>query len=489
MTNEEKEIYKVRFDDLSPSLQKLFNVFISRDEFNKLVSDLDTVKGQVSDIEVTIGFQKPSKYRTMKNLHTTSSTVLSAAVNNTGEWQNYAMILGNHYDKNNPQSIVEEISSTAYYSINIEQSPHQTIKSINDGKIYTNSYRAMRGSQIINTVTADTGYTAGVLNYTKIDGVTDNTIIKASSAFRQIYTVDIIQSDRQLITVVCNGQSHTNSFTCNYGDSIICTIASTDSKYITGTLNITAQTVISNITIQATPAEKKLTVCDLTLYSYRNIQNWNILANIPEANLAYLNSALAPTSIQSIFGQGLQNGDVQTAMKKLVHIDKLDLETKNCTDMRYAFYGCENLDSFSFLSNWNTESCINMLAMFSLCKSVKNIDISKWNTSSVQNMSYMFGGCTSLESVDMSNCDTSKVTTFQGMFGPNGDRRTALTKLTSIKGILDLTSCTNYLGMFEYCSGLNHENPVRIKLPERIAMGDFIEGSLIPNTDAILFVV
>lgn len=488
MTNEEKEIYKVRYDDLSPSLQRLFDVFISKDEFDQLVNDLNAVKGQVSDIEVTVGFQKPSKYKAMKNLHTTSSTVLPSAVNEGGSWQNYAMILGNHYDANNPQSIVESISTSAYYTVTIEQSEHQTIKSMNQGAVYTTSYRAKRGTEITNTVTADVGYTAGVLNYPKIDGILDNTTIKASSAFRQIYTVDIIQSDRQVITVTCNGQSHENSFTCSYGDSIVCTIRATDSKYLAGTLNITAQVVTDNVTVQATPAEKKLTICDLTLYAYRNITNWDSLGNIPESNLAYLNSALAPTSIQSIFGQGKENGDVQKAMIHLTHIDKLDLETKNCTDMSYAFYDCENLEDVSFLEKWNTSKCMTMYGMFSHCKSLKSVDLSKWDFSNTEDMSYMFGGCINLSTVDLTNCDTSKVQTFQGMFGPNGDRRTALTKLTSIKGIIDLASCTNYLGMFQYCTGLTHDNPVRIRLPERIAMGDFIDGSEIPNSDAVLFV-
>lgn len=487
MTNEEKEIYKVRYDDLSPSLQRLFDVFISRDEFNKLKNDLDTVKGQVSDLEITIGFQKPSKYRAMKNLHTTSSTVLPSAVSDSGVWQNFAMILGDHYDENNPQSIVENISTNAYYIVTLEQSDHQIIKSMNQGAVYTTSYRAKRGTEIVNTVTADTGYNAGVLNYTNIDGIMDNMTIKASSAYRKIYTVDIIQSDKQVITVTCNGQSHENSFTCNYGDNIICSIRSSDTKYSAGKLNITSQIVTGNVTVQATPAEKNYTICDLTSYAYKNIVNYDSLGNIPDSNLTYLNSALAPTSIQSIFGKGIDNEN-QKAMVNLTHINKLELETKNCTNMSYAFYDCESLDDFSFLKNWNTSSCITMYGMFSHCKAVKSIDLSKWNTASVENMSYMFGGCTNLESVDLTNCDTSKVKTFQGMFGPNGDRRTALTKLTSIKGILDLSSCTNYLGMFQYCTGLTHDNPVRIRLPERIAMGDFIDGSEIPNSDAVLFV-
>lgn len=489
MTNEEKEIYKVRYDDLAPSLQRLFDLFISRDEFNKLKNDLDMVKGQVSDIAVSVGFQKPAKYRAMKNVHTTSTTVLTAAVNDKGAWQNEAMILGDHYNTSNPQSIVEPITSSAYYTVNLVQTDHQTIKSINDGTTYTTSYRAKRGSTIHNTITPDVGYTAGVLNYENVDEVYEDITIKASSAYRQIYTVTIIQSANQEITVVCNGQSHTNSFTCNYGDDIVCTIRATDSKYVAGSLNITAQVVRENVTVQATPAEKKLTICDLTLYAYKNIMNWDSLGNIPESNLAYLNSALAPTSIESIFGQGVTNGDVYTPMKRLQHIDTLDLETKNCTNMQYAFYGCEALDDFTFLQNWNTGSCINMNGMFSHCTSFSSINLSNWDVSNVEDMSYMFGGCTGLISVDFTNWNTKNVRTFTGMFGPNGDRRTALEKLVSIKGIIDLENCTNYLGMFEYCTGLTHDNPVRIRLPERIVRADFLDGSMIPNTDAILFVV
>ena len=154
-----------------------------------------------------------------------------------------------------------------------------------------------------------------------------------------------------------------------------------------------------------------------------------------------------------------------------------------------AFYGCEALDDFTFLQNWNTGSCINMNGMFSHCTSFSSINLSNWDVSNVEDMSYMFGGCTGLISVDFTNWNTKNVRTFTGMFGPNGDRRTALEKLVSIKGIIDLENCTNYLGMFEYCTGLTHDNPVRIRLPERIVRADFLDGSMIPNTDAILFVV
>ena len=67
----------------------------------------------------------------------------------------------------------------------------------------------------------------------------------------------------------------------------------------------------------------------------------------------------------------------------------------------------------------------------------------------------MFDACTRLTTLDLSNWDTSKVTDMSHMFED-------CTSLTTIRGIIDMKSCTSYDNMFRYCDKLTG---VKIKNP------------------------
>lgn len=67
----------------------------------------------------------------------------------------------------------------------------------------------------------------------------------------------------------------------------------------------------------------------------------------------------------------------------------------------------------------------------------------------------MFGDCSFLTKLDLSKWDTSKVTDMGSMFFD-------CKNLTTIKGIIDMSSCTNYKDMFYDCSNLTD---VKIKNP------------------------
>ena len=67
----------------------------------------------------------------------------------------------------------------------------------------------------------------------------------------------------------------------------------------------------------------------------------------------------------------------------------------------------------------------------------------------------MFDACTRLTTLDLSNWDTSKVTDMSHMFED-------CTSLTTIRGIIDMKSCTSYGYMFSGCTNLTG---VKIKNP------------------------
>ena len=138
----------------------------------------------------------------------------------------------------------------------------------------------------------------------------------------------------------------------------------------------------------------------------------------------------------------------------LTSLDLSNFNTSNVTNMSYMFEGCPGLSSLN-VSNFNTSNVTDMNSMFSGCNSLILLDLSNFNTSNVTDMGSMFIYCNSLTSLDLSNFDTSNVTFMGSMFS-------GCKSLTTIKGIIDMKSCTNYNSMFENCiklTGVKIKNP------------------------------
>ena len=128
--------------------------------------------------------------------------------------------------------------------------------------------------------------------------------------------------------------------------------------------------------------------------------------------------------------------------EKLTSIDLSNFDTSNVTDMSDLFNTSNIFSSYSALttlniSNLNTSNVTSMFSMFNSCTSLTALDVSSFNTSKVINMSFMFAGCSGLTTLDISNFDTSNVTDMEWMFGQ-------CSKLATIKGVIDMKSCTNY---------------------------------------------
>ncbi len=91
------------------------------------------------------------------------------------------------------------------------------------------------------------------------------------------------------------------------------------------------------------------------------------------------------------------------------------LNTEEVTTMVNMFSICKSLTDLD-LSSFNTTNVTTMFLMFSFCESLKTIDLSSFNTSNVTNMSHVFWSCKSLASLDLSSFNTSNVKNMEGMF-------------------------------------------------------------------------
>ncbi|STY71324.1 Uncharacterised protein [Megamonas hypermegale] len=107
------------------------------------------------------------------------------------------------------------------FTVTIEQSEHQTIKVICNGYTYTETFKALAGSQFTVVVEPEVGYTAGKPNY--LSGyVTNDITIFASYASLEAYYITLIPGNNQTLKVTLNGDdklSFTSSFVAAYGDT------------------------------------------------------------------------------------------------------------------------------------------------------------------------------------------------------------------------------------------------------------------------------
>ena len=106
--------------------------------------------------------------------------------------------------------------------------------------------------------------------------------------------------------------------------------------------------------------------------------------------------------------------------KAVTRLDLSKWKADNCTAMNSMFSGCENLNSLSINSNFNSANVETMSYMFYNCKALTSIPVSSLNTQSVTDMSHMFEGCevwkASFGEYSPWNWDTGNVTTMEAMF-------------------------------------------------------------------------
>ena len=130
------------------------------------------------------------------------------------------------------------------------------------------------------------------------------------------------------------------------------------------------------------------------------------------------------------------------------NMDLTYLDTSQVTDMRYMFYGCQNLVYIIFGTKWNTSQVTNMYMMFCDCNNLTSLDLSNFDTKRVENMNTMFWDCSSLTSLDVSNFDTSQVTNMGQMF--LGCKELVELNISNF----DTSKVTSMSDMFYGCSSL-----------------------------------
>ena len=194
-------------------------------------------------------------------------------------------------------------------------------------------------------------------------------------------------------------------------------------------------------------------IVDLSNYASKYIPDYGTITEIPQENLDYLNSGLVASNMHGMF----------EACEKLQSTPKLNIDISQCTDIGSIFDSSSNMVSCDLSGFSNTSKVANMSIMFGGCNSLTTIiGLGNFDTSNATNMNSMFDFCRAIEIIDLSNFDTSNVTNTRSMF-------LDCKNLTSIKGIIDMRSCTSYDRMFDGCNNLSG---IKIKNPPQLYYDD-----------------
>jgi surface protein len=134
-------------------------------------------------------------------------------------------------------------------------------------------------------------------------------------------------------------------------------------------------------------------------------------------------------------------------------------KTKNCLNMCYMFYGCNNLTSISQL---DTSNVIDMRYMFHDCSKLTTIP--QLDTSNVIDMRGMVGGCSRLTSIPLLNCQNVKY--MDSFFGGSSQGAGICADITYCGGFKDLGKQSSVSGLssdfLDYALDLTRESLMNI---------------------------
>ena len=83
-------------------------------------------------------------------------------------------------------------------------------------------------------------------------------------------------------------------------------------------------------------------------------------------------------------------------------LTSLTIPRQIASDMSYAFSGCNSMDSFAFIEDWDVSPSKGFLHTFAYSGKVKHLNLSKWKSTNAKTYKGMFAACASLESLDIS---------------------------------------------------------------------------------------
>ena len=166
---------------------------------------------------------------------------------------------------------IDTSASLDMWNVQFIQSDHQTIYCIDFfGNRHSEDFQLRDGTPYTVEVIADEGYIAGSPNIESGIIHSDIILYVETEATAILYTITIIQSAHQTITVTANSQSFTNKKSFEIYTEWIATITP-DPGYTAGKLNMSSGVLTEDITIQATAATLNYYWIHISKYTHQRI--------------------------------------------------------------------------------------------------------------------------------------------------------------------------------------------------------------------------
>ena len=166
---------------------------------------------------------------------------------------------------------IDTSASLDMWNVQFIQSDHQTIYCIDFfGNKHSEDFQLKDGTPYTVEVIADEGYIAGSPNIESGIIHSDIILYAETEATAILYTITIIQSAHQTITVTANSQSFTDKKSFEIYTEWIATITP-DPGYTAGKLNMSSGVLTEDITIQATAATLNYYWIHISKYTHQRI--------------------------------------------------------------------------------------------------------------------------------------------------------------------------------------------------------------------------
>lgn len=101
-------------------------------------------------------------------------------------------------------------------------------------------------------------------------------------------------------------------------------------------------------------------------------------------------------------GEGREARTLFGLMNGCSSLTSLTIPRQIADEMSYAFSGCNAMDNFAFVEDWDVSPSRGFLHTFSYNGKVKHLNLSKWKSTNAKTYEGMFAACASLESLDIS---------------------------------------------------------------------------------------
>lgn len=135
-----------------------------------------------------------------------------------------------------------------------------------------------------------------------------------------------------------------------------------------------------------------MTMCLLPKNLYSAIELTDMFYQCKSITKVDLNCIGEAREARTLFG--LMNG--------CTALTSLTIPRQIASDMSYAFSGCNSMDNFAFIEDWDVSPSKGFLHTFAYSGKIKHLNLSKWKSTNAETYEGMFAACASLESLDIS---------------------------------------------------------------------------------------